>query len=309
MRRRSVIRFWASVALSFSAVACTQVPYPEVVVDMTPPGAAPSTTGSPSGRPPLRISVATILSPQDTFSSYSRLFDLLGRRLGVPVQFVQRRTYSEVDDLLAAGKVDAALVCTGGYLDLLQRAPGAVAVLAVPVVGGRSTYHSLVIVPASANATSLSDLAGKRFAFTDELSFSGHIYPSRLLRDQGHDPAHFFASTTFTRSHDRSIDAVARGLVDGAAVDSLVYEALAVRDPSLRERTRVIHQSPPYGVMPFVASTQVSPSVRDQLREELLRLHLDPEAVPLLRDVHIDRFAVPEPGLYDAAAAVMGIAR
>ena len=61
--------------------------------------------------------------------------------------------------------------------------------------------------------------------------------------------------------------------------------------------------------MPFVASTQVSPSVRERLRDELLRLHLDPEAAPLLRDVHIDRFAVPEPGLYDAAAAVMGLAR
>ena len=136
MRRRSVIRFWASVALSLSAIGCTQVPYPEVAVDMTPPRAPPTVVRTASGKPPLRISVAAILSPQDTFSSYSRLFDLLGRRLGVPVQFVQRRTYSEVDDLLAAGKVDAALVCTGGYLDLLHRAPGAVAVLAVPVVGG-----------------------------------------------------------------------------------------------------------------------------------------------------------------------------
>lgn len=309
MRRWSVIRFWASLALSLSAAGCTQVPYPEAAVDMTPPRAPPPATDSPSARPPLRISVAAILSPQDTFSSYSRLFDLLGRRLGVPVQFVQRRTYSEVDDLLAEGKVDAALVCTGGYLDLLHRAPGAVAVLAVPVVGGRSTYHSLVIVPAGASASSLAELAGKRFAFTDELSFSGHIYPSRLLHGQGHDPAHFFASTTFTRSHDRSIDAVSRGIVDGAAVDSLVYDALAVRDPSLRERTRIVDRSPPYGIMPFVVSTQVSPSVRERLREELLRLHLDPEAAPLLRELHIDRFIPPDPGLYDAAAAVMGIAR
>ena len=308
MRRRPVLRPWACVAL-FLAGACTQVPYPEVEVDLAPPRTPPAAVRTPPGQQPLRVSVATILSPQDTFSSYSRLFDLLGRRLGVPVQFVQRRTYSEVDDLLAAGKVDAALVCTGGYLDLLRRAPGTVAVLAVPVVAGRSTYHSLVIVPAGTGATTLADLAGKRFAFTDELSFSGHIYPTRLLQDQGHDPSRFFASTTFTRSHDRSIDAVSRSLVDGAAVDSLVYEALAARDPALRERTRVIHQSPAYGIMPFVVSTQVPPAVRDRLRDDLLRLHLDPEAAPLLRDVHIDRFASPEPGLYDAAAAVMGIAR
>ncbi|MBI5068326.1 MAG: phosphate/phosphite/phosphonate ABC transporter substrate-binding protein [Deltaproteobacteria bacterium] len=305
MRLRSATRLAAPCALC-AALACSQSPYPEVEVDMSARPARTESRPERPSRPVLRFSVAAIQSPQDTFAAYSRFFDRMGTLLGAEIRFLQRRTYAEVDDLLLTGQLDAALVCTGGYLDLLARDPGAVEVLAVPVIGGRSTYHSLLIVPATSPATAPADLAGKRFAFTDELSFSGHLYPSSLFRGLGLDPRHHFASTSFTRSHDRSIDAVARGLADGAAVDSLVYESLLARDPQLSSRVRVIHRSPAYGLMPVVAATRLPAETRARLRAVLLGLHRDPEAAAQLRAVGIDRFGPPEPGLFDSAAAVVG---
>jgi len=47
----------------------------------------------------------------------------------------------------------------------IECAPGKIALLAVPVVGGTSTYHSYVLVPAASPALSMTDLKGKRFAF------------------------------------------------------------------------------------------------------------------------------------------------
>ena len=125
-----------------------------------------------------------------------------------------------------------------------------------------------------------------------------------MLAERGQDHRKYFGSTRFTRSHDRSVEAVVKGLVDGAAVDSLVFESLAARDPALKAKVRVVHRSPPFGVMPVVVSTALPAATRARLKAVLLDLHRDPEAVAALRPVHIERFIAPAPGLYDDAARV-----
>lgn len=285
--------------------ACSASPYPEVVVDLAASGAAPTAAQQPRA-PVFRFSVAGMQSPQDTFAGYSRLFERLAPKLEVEIELVQRRTYQEVNELLANGQIDAALVCTGGYVELARRSPAAVELVAVPVVHGRTTYRSYVIVPAPSPAREVVDLRGKRFAYTDDLSLSGYGYPAQLLRGMGADARSYFASVTFTHSHDRSIEAVAKGIVDGAAVDSLVYDELARASPQLRESTRVIHRSPEYGVAPVVVSTRLSPERRAALRDALLRLHEDPEARAALGLVGFDRFIAPDPSLYAGATALLG---
>ena len=297
------------VALAALAAACDATPFRAADIDVAP-GAQPqpAAVAAPSV-PVLRFSVAAVESPRDTFAAYSTLFERLGNRLGVRIEFVQRRTYREVNDLLASGRLDAALVCTGGYLDLKDRSPAAVEVLAVPVADGVSTFESLVIVPAASKAVSVSDLAGKRFAYTDELSFTGRAYVLHHLRALGHDPDRFFSGVTYTQSHDRSVAATARGLVDGAAVHSLIYAHMLARDPRLARRVRVLHRSPSFGMMPVVASTRLSPDQRERLRRVLLDLSRDPEAAAALATLGLEGFAVAAPGLFDSAAAVVAHAR
>jgi phosphonate transport system substrate-binding protein len=304
-RRRSLVPAILAATFLPALVGCPSSPYPEVAVDLASSPPAPTGTQKPRAGV-LRFSVAAMQSPQDTFAAYSRLFERLEPKLEVEIELVQRRTYQEVNELLATGQLDAALICTGGYVDLERRSPGAVEVVAVPVVHGRTTYQSYVIVPAASPARELSDLGGKRFAFTDELSLSGFGYPSHLLRRMGADAGTFFGSVTFTHSHDRSIDAVAKGVIDGAAVDSLIYDELVRTSPEVRTATRVIHRSPPYGVAPVVVSTRLRPERRAAIRDALLHLHEDPEARVALGLVGFERFSAPEPALYAGASALLG---
>jgi phosphonate transport system substrate-binding protein len=297
---RSGHRALASAWLLAAATACEITGFREVEATLTPAPAAPAPEPISGGRPMLRFSVAAVESPRDTYSAYSRLFGRVAERLDRSAEFVQRPTYAEVNDLLALGRVDVAFLCTGGWLDLQRRSPGAAEVLAVPVVGGEASYRSLVVVPAASPAREMADLAGKRFAYTDELSLSGKSYVVRLLETTGHAPDRFFGAVTYTRSHDRSITAVARGIVDGAAVHSLVFAHMTGRDPSLAGRVRVIHQSPPFGGMPVVASLRLPLEVRQRLRRTLLDLSTDLAGGAALRQLGIERFAEPRPGLYDA---------
>jgi phosphonate transport system substrate-binding protein len=306
MRRRA-LPFAAALALAMALAGCSSG-YREVDLDKVASAPRPAPPSFPSPPRPdvrLRVSVAAMLTPSDTYTSYSSLFERLGARLGVGIEFIQRRTYGEVNDLLLNGGLDLALVCTGGYLELRSRAPSEIEVIAVPERDGKTTYESLVIVPARSKAHTLADLEGGRFAFTDELSLTGYSYAGKLLREMGEDPARFFGSTVLTRSHDRSVSAVAQRLVDGAAVDSLIYDDLVRRDPAISSAVRIIHRSPPFGIMPVVASTRVSPQLRARIREALVGLDGDPEAATALRVLRVDRFVVPRPRLYDVAASVV----
>lgn len=299
-------RSFPLVALACAAFACESRPFREVEVSLAPEPQRAHDVAAPGPARTLRFSVAAVESPRDTYAAYARLFGRIGERLGLHVEFVQRKTYREVNDLLATGQLDAALVCTGGYLELRRTAPGAIEVVAVPVVAGAPTYEAVVIVPAASAARSLADLEGRRFAYTDELSFSGHAYVVRLLRDAGKDPRRFFGFTVYTQSHDRSIRAVASGVVDGASVHGHVLRHLLARDPDLARRIRVLQRSPPYGAMPVVVSTGLDPSTRSRLREALLAIAEDAEGAAALGVLGIDRFeTLPSPRLYDGAERVM----
>jgi phosphonate transport system substrate-binding protein len=305
MRALPALRIAVALAAATALAACDRSPYRTVVVETR---AAPSPSAPPAerdGAPALRFSVAAIESPRDTYATYTRLLDRIGRLLALPVEFEQRRTYREVNDLILSGRLDAALLCTGGYLDLERRAPGAVEIVAAPVLDGEMSYQSLVIVPATSDARDLRDLRGQRFAYTDELSFSGRAWAQRLLRERGLDPDRFFGSVAYTGSHDHSVLAVANGLVDGASVHGAVLALLEARDPSLARRIRILHRSPPLGAMPIVVSKRVPASVRARLREVLLGLDRDPEAAESLKLLRFERFAVPSPQLYAAAAQLV----
>lgn len=284
--------------------ACERSPFREVGVSFQAPTVEAPAPRVKVGRQ-LRISVAGMESPSDTYASYSRLFGAVAQRFGAEADFVQRRTYAEINQLLLDGELDAALLCTGGYLDLVRRDPGSVEVLAVPRVGGADTYQSLVIVPVASPVQSLAQLEGARFAFTDELSLTGRSWVMHELRRRGRRPDEFFSSTVFTRSHDRSVAAVARGVVDGAAVHSVVFQHLLEKDPTLLRQVRVVQRSPEFGMTPVVVSRRLPEEERARLREVLLGLAADPQGQALLGPLRIDGFTVATPGLFDSAYDVV----
>ncbi len=244
----------------------------------------------------LRIGVGAILSPQGTALSYQPLIDYLGRKMGKPAILVQRKTYQELNDLLARNVVDLGFICTGAYVEGARKE--AMSLLVVPRINGKTTYRAFVIVPAASPVRKFGDLRGKVFAFTDPLSNTGYLYPLSLLQGMGQQPETFFGRTIFTYSHDRSMAAVMEGLADGASVDSLVYEFAVKRNPEIARQTRVIWESPDFGIPPVVVPRAISPARKALLKELLLGLHRDAEGEKALAALGVERFVEPAPGLY-----------
>jgi phosphonate transport system substrate-binding protein len=251
----------------------------------------------------LRVGVAAILSPQGTVESYSELTGYLAEKLGRPVDLLQRRTYAELNDMVEENQVDLAFICTNAYV--VGNEQFGMELLLAPEINGESVYRSQLIVPADSNAETLADLRGSVFAFTDPMSFTGRIYAVYLLQQMDEMAEQFFQRTFYTYSHDRAIEAVADGVADGAAVDSLVLDYALQRDPSLAERIRIIHTSEAFGIPPVVVPATLPPRQKAQLSDLLLTMHEDSEGRAVLHGLGIDRFVEVDNAAYDGVRAIV----
>lgn len=245
----------------------------------------------------LRFAVAAVNSPLLTLGLYEGLFKYLEKELGKPVEFVQRKTYADINQLLRNGEVDIAIICTGAYVAAKEEF--GLEAIAMPVVNGATVYYSYVIVRKDSPVGSFAGLRGKTYAFTDPLSNSGRLVPLYQLALMNETPARFFSRYIFTYSHDNSIKAVSKKLVDGASVDSLVLDGLVKLGNEEAQSVRILEKSPPYGINPVVVSPLLSPSLKYRIKDLMLNMHLDPSAAETLAKLNFDRFSSFREGAYD----------
>ncbi len=252
---------------------------------------------SPAGDP-IRIAVAPVLSALPTFTLYQELADYIAEKLDRPVELVQGKTYAEINDLVRSGDVTVALVCTNPYVQ--GHEDFGMELLVAPEVNGEPSYYSLVIVRHELDVGSLGELRGRTFAFSDPLSNTGRLVPVYQLALKGETPDSFFGRSIFTYAHDNSIRAVADGIVDAAAVDSLVYDYLRMTEPDVVAEVKVIEKWGPYGIVPVVVNPNLDPQLKAQLRDLFLGMDEDIQGVELLQRLMVDRFVAVDDGIYDS---------
>ena len=255
--------------------------------------------------PELKVAVAAMVSPEDTFLAYNRLLRYIARETGHKVTFVQRKTYREVNQLLSKGTIDLAFICSGPYAIYKNKA--GFDLIAAPIVRGSPFYRAYLIVNKDSPITSLSGLKGKVFAFTDPESNTGRLVPLYWLYNMGERPQSFFRKSIFTYSHSNSLLAVSRHLVDGASVDGLVWDYYSLKDPKRVIQTKVIRRSRPFGNPPIVVSRAMSESLRNRISKVIYSMDEDKEGRNILTEIMVDKFVRPKEDWYEPIREMAGL--
>lgn len=250
----------------------------------------------------LRVAFSSITSPKETMIYYSDLLKYIENNSGLTVKVIQRKTYQEVNDLIEAGEVDLAFICTYAYI--LGTEEFGLQPFLVPQINGKTTYQSYIIVPKDSTVSTFEDLEGKRFAFTDPLSNTGYIYPKYLVKQENQTTDTFFKKSIFTYSHDNSTKAVYDKIVDGAAVDSLVYDYLIEQKPEFGDMIRIINISEEFGMPPIVVSSGVNSETRKKIEDLFLNMHESAEGEAILQHLKIERFRKQEDANYDSVRKI-----
>ncbi len=194
-------------------------------------------------------------------------------------------------------KVHAAFVCGKPYVD--GNDEYGLEILVAPQVNGKNVYYSYIIVHNESSVDGIEALRGKTFAFVDPGSNSGKLVPTYLLAQMRESPNSFFKKFIYTYGHDKSIKAVAQKIVEGAAVDSLIYDYMKEFDPKYAGKTKIVYQSAPYGIPPVVVPKELESKLKNSLKSIFLNMHNSPSGVQILKGMAIDRFVEIDDSAYD----------
>jgi len=246
---------------------------------------------------PIRFGLTAVVV-RENIRFLDRWSQYLSRKMGHTVEFVRRKSYREVMDLLESGRIDFAWIC--GYPFVKKRDPEYIKLLSVPIYAGKPLYHSFIIVHKDSPYQTIEDLKGTVFAFSDPESNSGYLYPLFLLASQGNTPEKFFRQTFFTYNHAETVEAVAEQVANGGAVDSYIWEYLNAQHPELAGKTRVIDRSPAFGFPPLVSRIGANARTVRKMKITLLGMSNDPEGQKFLAGLKLDKFGQSPPELFDS---------
>ncbi len=141
------------------------------------------------------------------------------------------------------GEAELAAVC--GLVYVVEKEKGrnlSPVVAPVPIgeqYGGQAVYFSEVVVKSPSAYQDLLDLRGCRWACNESDSHSGCVAVGYELARR-ELPTDFFAEIVHSGGHRQSMEMVARGAVEAAAIDSTVLDYCRRHEPEFTEQLRSI---------------------------------------------------------------------
>jgi phosphonate transport system substrate-binding protein len=246
----------------------------------------------------LRVGIAAMITPSEGKRYYEDLANWLAKKVDREPKLIFKKSYQEMNDAIEAGEVDIAFICAGPYVEGKKKF--GLELLAAPVVNGKTTYNSYIIVKANSAINKFEDLKGKTFAFTDPQSNTGALVPTYMVAKLGKTPETFFSKLIYSGGHDSSISAVANNLVDGAAVDSLIFDYIKKRKPGLVDEVKIIEESPSFGIPMAVVRPDLNQDLKSKLRSFLLSADSDPQIKDALANMEIEKFTIIDDSAYNS---------
>ncbi len=249
-------------------------------------------------------SLAMYVDPPPIAEATERLWEALGKRLrdfglDAPVQLNRHIPHDEAwlrPDLLFAQ------ACGYPYVRYLR---GRVQLVATPIFGlpgcAGPLKCSFIIVAASSEARSADDLRGARAAFNDPRSNSGYNLFRHFIAPYARD-GRFFSSVIQTGGHRASIDAVASGKADVAAIDCVTFGNILRFDPARVAGVRVLAETTKGPGLPFITASSTSQEELAMLRRALAETVSDNALSSVCNTLSLRGVQILGDGDYDALA-------
>ncbi len=246
---------------------------------------------------PIYVAIASMTSPRETFIYYHDLINFISKKIGHPVYIKEKKTYEEVNNMLATGEVSFAFICSGAYINAKQK--NEAKLLVAPVINRQTYYQAYIITQKNSGINTFGELKGHSFAFTDPISNTGFMYPEKQIRKLGLDVDTFFSKTIYTYGHDISIQMVNKGIIDAASVHSLIYQYIARKYPKRVENIKIIKKSELFGMPPVVTPLKLKNKCYHKLKNIFLTIDRDSAGRVILNNLGIEKFVMVDDSIYN----------
>jgi len=246
---------------------------------------SPKEPPPPAKKPSVEKLLIGLIPEQNLFRQmerYEPLGEYLSRKTGTKITFKILSRYGNIVDSFKSSGLDGAFF--GSFTYVLAHAKVGVEVLARPVdQDNTSTYHGLIFVRKDSRIRSARDMKGKRFAFVDKATTAGYLLPLEYFHDNGiSDYRHYLKEAYFTGTHEDAIYDVLNRKADIGAAKNTVFQRLAKADPRIMKELVVLDRSLDVPENALALRKDIDASVRDLLKDALLKMNLDPDGKKVL---------------------------
>ncbi len=193
-------------------------------------------------------------------------------------------SYSAVIEAMGAEKVDIGWLASFSYV--LAKDKYDVDLLLIVSRFGSPFYRGQIVARSDSKIKSMSDLKGKRFAYVDPASTSGHLYPKALLTKKGIDPENLFSQTVFAGSHNAVIFSILKGEVDAGATYDDARAAVAKSFPDVFEKIKVIAYTQNIPNDTVSARKNLSPKIKAKIKHGLKKVVKSKEGGRILKKLY-----------------------
>jgi hypothetical protein len=204
------------------------------------------------------VTAASFMS-MNLVDHHRRIAEDLAGRTGLDIRWEPHRQLAEVDLAFSCG---LPLARAGEWTMLV--AP----VGSGPGYRGRPVYFTYFVVALDHPARRFEDLAGTRLVMNEPASHSGFAAVLAELDSRRLDLG-FFGGHRFSGGHQSSVEAVAGGSGEVAAVDSLMFDAFVEQRPELADQLRVAATGAAWPAPPLAVRSSLADRLGDIISRDI----------------------------------------
>jgi len=252
----------------------------------------PKSEGKPVGSVDHALTMAFVPSveAQKVMDSGEQLAALLGQKTGLTIKPLQATSYVGIVEAMGTGDVQVAWLPPMAYVFANQR--NGVKVVLKVVRHGSPTYRGQIVVRADSPIKTIADLKGKKIAFPDQESASGHLYPTALMLSSGVDPDKD-CTVVYAGSHDAALTALLKGSVDAACSFDDARDGIKTAFPDVMKTTRVLAKTTDIPADCVAVSATLDPAIAQKVTAGLVALASDEQGKKVLMDLYQIEGLVP----------------
>jgi PAS domain S-box-containing protein len=211
---------------------------------------------------PVKIGVLAFRPKAITARQWQPLEGALAAKIPGRAFEVEALTYPELNEAVAAGRLDFVLTNPGHFVLLSRKynlsAPIATLVTGSPEGRALSEFGGVILARSDSMVASLADLASRKIAATSVESLGGYQMQAYELKKAGYPLPRPQNLLITGMPHDKVIDAVREGKADAGFVRTGVLEELAAEGKLDLAQIRIINPKAT-GAIPFRVSTRLYP--------------------------------------------------
>lgn len=249
-------------------------------------------SGSSEGEIPETLVMGFVPSQDsDTIAdTIEPLAERLSEELGIEVQGNVMTNYNALVEAMGSNQVHIGFIPAFGYV--LANEQYDVEVILKSIRYDSGTYKAQYLVREDSGIESLADLEGKIWAYGDQGSTSGYLFPAnQLMKEFDYDTAaelesNFFGGTIQTGGHDNSAIAVLEGDADVATTFDDVRTELEKEYPTVMDDLKILDYTEEIPNDTISVTKELDDEFVQKIKETFLSFNEDDEMIKIMNEVY-----------------------